>query len=981
MLKLKYFYFYLGIITVSAILLLSSKTYAGCCTTTDTGNCGDRFCTLGFCTDCGLFMCTVFGPCNWWERLKVNYVGTCNGEYYSCPWSGVYPYCVCDKSCGATCCSDSDCGECGSCSPPYCNVNSSKCPATDTDGGKDYLTKGTCSYRYCDYPSYSCAVSATITDSCVGDTLWEYYPGSSSGPNYCGSEKKNCNDYDCTTGLASTCSVSGSSLTRSGDDYSCSNGACAKVGTKTCESYTCSASNECGSQSCAGINYKCYRSNAGAWVWGSSAESKETACNDGYDNDCDGNVDSKDPDCPVSITVTSNPNGSSFVSVDSVPITTPQTYAWQVGSTHTLSANSPVTTQPALRFIFSSWSDGGAQTHTITVPSTSTTYTANYNPQIYLATQANPSSGGTVSGSGWYDLGSSVTIRATANTCYVFKNWTTNWNGGYNGTANPASVSIDTKAFVFAAKGNTPTETANFDYNNGASCGTQHCSNSATHSAGDDCTDITCKYRHYGVCSSGSCVYNSENCDNYDSNYCTCTIYTSKLREECRDYECIPLFGNTCSWTGDWILKNEWTCDSSKQNTKQTCRGTDYWCCYDNGYKWQSTPCGTCSYSLSIDPSSGSFTDSTKTWSISATDNSNNYCTSPITYSISYSTSGDCESSNTNVNPTSFSINRGSTLSNAFSVKVTAITGSSCTLELNLKDPNGKIVSSGSYTVSSQVSCVPGEVCDSNCDGTCKRKVYVYDSSCNCVYDHTENCPADTSCSAGQCLSSVACLTQNECKDSCTIGQKQYRCDGSGNCNNFWQWANTQSCNPFGCSGGSCTNLCSQNCGADPECDGKTVGSACGIGGSCDASCRCVGSAQVNFDAWLGIKELSATLGQTFPVSIYVKNKGSDKDNYNFEVKTSSSNVQAKLYDSKISNVLPSSIVSTKVEIKLVAVSSKEEVNITVSSEADPGKRKELSIIIKIGSGSMDDLDIFSIVLLIGIATVIFLAKKTVISL
>jgi hypothetical protein len=73
----------------------------------------------------------------------------------------------------------------------------------------------------------------------------------------------------------------------------------------------------------------------------------------------------------------------------------------------------------------------------------------------------------------------------------------------------------------------------------------------------------------------------------------------------------------------------------------------------------------------------------------------------------------------------------------------------------------------------------------------------------------------------------------------CTKGQKQYRCDGAGNCNKFWQWVTT-SCNPFSCSAGSCTNTCSATCGADLACDGKKPGDSCETGKTCDSSCRCV---------------------------------------------------------------------------------------------------------------------------------------------
>jgi len=71
----------------------------------------------------------------------------------------------------------------------------------------------------------------------------------------------------------------------------------------------------------------------------------------------------------ASITITSNPLGPGYVAVDGSPISTPQTYPWTVGSTHTLGATSPVSCGSGCQYAWSSWSDGGAQTHAITVPS------------------------------------------------------------------------------------------------------------------------------------------------------------------------------------------------------------------------------------------------------------------------------------------------------------------------------------------------------------------------------------------------------------------------------------------------------------------------------------------------------------------------------------------------------------------------------------------------------------------------------------
>jgi len=80
-------------------------------------------------------------------------------------------------------------------------------------------------------------------------------------------------------------------------------------------------------------------------------------------------------------------------------------------------------------FSFANWTEGGM------VVSTSTKYTftasaneslvANFNQITYvITTSVSPSGGGTISGGGTVDCGTSATLVATANPCYTFTNWT-----------------------------------------------------------------------------------------------------------------------------------------------------------------------------------------------------------------------------------------------------------------------------------------------------------------------------------------------------------------------------------------------------------------------------------------------------------------------------------------------------------------------------------------------------------------------------
>jgi len=160
----------------------------------------------------------------------------------------------------------------------------------------------------------------------------------------------------------------------------------------------------------------------------------------------------------VQITITSNPAGSGFIKVDGAAITTPQTFSWTPGIMHSLEALSPVSAVCATgtRYIWLSWSDGGAQAHTYTTPSTFQTVTANYKTQYKLTLAINPPGGGSTSPPAdethWYDSGSSVQIQATPTSGYNFQSWTGTGSGSYTGTSNPATVTVNAAI----------TQTANF---------------------------------------------------------------------------------------------------------------------------------------------------------------------------------------------------------------------------------------------------------------------------------------------------------------------------------------------------------------------------------------------------------------------------------------------------------------------------------------------------------------------------------------
>jgi hypothetical protein len=715
----------------------------------------------------------------------------------------------------------------------------------------------------------------------------------------------------------------------------------------------------------------------------------------------------------VDITITSDPIGSGFVSVDGNAITTPQTYCWTPGSTHTLSANLIVQTQPALRFIFSKWSDGGTQTHTITTPSSPTTYTANYYSQVYLLVRANSSSGGTVSGSGWYSYGASATISASANTCYLFSDWTANWGGGYSGNNNPASVNIDIKAFDFAKYGNTPTQTANFGYNNGASCGTQHCSNLATHTAGDDCTDDTCEYEHYGQCSSGSCTYLSKYCDDYDDDYLERVFCRNgDIYNEYKDYECIPIFGNRCAWTGDYIYNLKEDCSDTCSDSdggknyktagtvtdKNLCSSGQTFCpadivktdecvsstklreyyCLGNDYTYEDYECTnlgadyTCSGGRCVPQDQCNSDADCDDSNPCTTDKCNNPTASDSTCSYANVTSGTSCGTCKECDGSGNCINRPDGYNDCGSGCQRCVSGS-------CKDYNLACLGTISSCYCSADSCITcqGSGC---CDATCSAYTCgLTPNNANCPSGQT--CQADCSCSGvAGCSGNIdLTLSSTRVPPSAPVTPSA---SGLSNCN-----GKTVTFREGSCSGtikSSCSvsgNGCTGNAFNAPPNDGLYTYYACidknndndfsDPGEQDRENLQVDSSLLADFNAWLGIDSLSATLGQTFPVSIYIKNTGSVTDSYSLSV-SSSSNVQTKLWDSKISDVLPGRTVSTKVDIEPL-ISQPETVTITVTS--DSGKSKDLKIEIKVGSSNMSDIDAFSIILMIIICCLILFEK------
>jgi len=208
----------------------------------------------------------------------------------------------------------------------YADITSNRCEGL---GDCKDANTGDCT-TYSDLPQYSCGTCKYIsTSSCTGGTrgscsnygtssqcnsAFACSPGSGNNnygtggdyrcQGYCdgggscdyAGNCEDCNSYDCTTGLTCT-PVDVDTIRVDGEDYSCSGGSCVTVGTMTCAGPWDCTTGDCSTRDCVGLTHYCYMSNGGVLIFAPLPESVETACADGYDNDCNGLIDCDDTDC------------------------------------------------------------------------------------------------------------------------------------------------------------------------------------------------------------------------------------------------------------------------------------------------------------------------------------------------------------------------------------------------------------------------------------------------------------------------------------------------------------------------------------------------------------------------------------------------------------------------------------------------------------------------------------------------------------
>jgi hypothetical protein len=140
----------------------------------------------------------------------------------------------------------------------------------------------------------------------------------------------------------------------------------------------------------------------------------------------------------------------------------PYDSTWTPSSAHTLSIDSPQYPWSSnSRYEFANWSDGGAQSHNITLPSSGgATYTAAVTPDYYVTDYVLESCAASVgvtpgspSGDGFYPTGSLLSFSETPNSGWTF----TGWVYDLSGTTSPQNLAVSDEVLVAADYSTTST--------------------------------------------------------------------------------------------------------------------------------------------------------------------------------------------------------------------------------------------------------------------------------------------------------------------------------------------------------------------------------------------------------------------------------------------------------------------------------------------------------------------------------------------
>jgi hypothetical protein len=150
----------------------------------------------------------------------------------------------------------------------------------------------------------------------------------------------------------------------------------------------------------------------------------------------------------VDVTIASDPPGRTVV-VDGQSFVAPVSFAWELYSQHTISADSIQAGGVGTRYRFEDWSDGGGRSHTITVPWDPLTVTADFVTEHFLSF-VTQDRGTTNPGDGWFEAGTEVQVEATPYAYYTFTHWEGAGQGSYSGPDNPMTVVMNGPVYELA---------------------------------------------------------------------------------------------------------------------------------------------------------------------------------------------------------------------------------------------------------------------------------------------------------------------------------------------------------------------------------------------------------------------------------------------------------------------------------------------------------------------------------------------------
>ncbi len=166
------------------------------------------------------------------------------------------------------------------------------------------------------------------------------------------------------------------------------------------------------------------------------------------------------------ITTISTTPGGFYFTVDGTYFKSPQNFTadtffnWGQGSTHILTGFSPNEPYSVnTRYLFNSWSDGGALSHQITIPAGASTINGNFTAQYVPIAYQVPGCAATVSikptsSDGFYNAGTTVTVTTKAAKGWKFNGWSGDLTG--KKTSLPLVVNDEKLAIATYNSSRTP---------------------------------------------------------------------------------------------------------------------------------------------------------------------------------------------------------------------------------------------------------------------------------------------------------------------------------------------------------------------------------------------------------------------------------------------------------------------------------------------------------------------------------------------